>query len=171
MQTALLILDKNDKKLAQTILECDIALQLIERAFLQFSPNCDLKTSLAILNLVANSLDKEFLSVPNYVERAKKVSELYNLDYYKTLKAFSYQIEAFNSIKNNLVDVKRGLKELASIYYNLAPKIVSTFSALGGKCLCSIKELKNSVFYRSDIEYYNNIVSLLRENGCLEQIM
>lgn len=171
LQSALLISPEQEKNLAFKLIECDLSLQLIERAFSHYFLPCDIKTSLCILRLVASYLDKDFLCVPNYIERASKVSELYNRDYFETLKCFAYQIERFKLSKDNEIHIKRGLMELANEYSLLIPKIVSTFNALGGKSNAPLKDVLFSVKYRSDIEKHNNVCSLLRENGCLEQII
>ncbi len=153
---------------AQKLLYYALLLELTGVALGQLSNGYDVKTALCILKLSATNLKREFFRVPNYLERAQAIGELYGANRLEILENLKSQLEYQNAFSEKLTDIKKGLAALASVYLERQNEIIENFKSFNGVANKKAKEILQTVKYAGDLHYYNNIVSLLRETGSLE---
>ncbi len=152
----------------QKLVEGRIALELVQRALECDSAFLDVKSTLCLVKLMASSFSQEAFAFPNYVERAKAVSERYGIEYLSALQNLKAQLDRQKEFNENLVDIKKGISALARAYADKIPKIVDNYIKLGGKSHTTLKQVMENLKYAGDIHYYINSASLLREAGVLE---
>ncbi len=154
------------------LLESAIKLELMENALGHYEKPLDIKTALCLVKVLATNLDKTFYGVPNYIDRAKRASEIYGLSYLETLEMLKAQLDEQEKFKENISDIRKGIGALARIYEQKIGDIISKYLSFGG----SFEESNNNkdmllgLKFNGDIHYYNNSLSLLRETGYLEKI-
>lgn len=104
----------------------------------------------------------------NYLERASELSRLIPIDEKELLKNFKTQTTLLNFKRNKIELLKESMRNDLSSTARLAPKIMDTYLKLGGKGDIDTAMLSKAVKLSGDTSLSLNGMSLVREEGLLE---
>ncbi len=168
LESVLEILSYSKTQRGYKLLEIIFGLEILERALGHYSTPLELTATLCVIKMLATELTKERLETPNYVERARELSDKYNENYFQTLLEFKSQLNIFESHVQQMTDIKKGLSALAKMYLDKSGLIVKTFKEFKGRRQSPLKDIYAKIKYAGDKPYNIGCISLLRETGALE---